>query len=355
MGAKVTAGPHSQAYIRPIMHQRRPPSHRRLHPASVLALIAVLCAATSVHSQTGSRAMGQAIGWVDGPKAHGKWYAHWGYHRAQYSKGDLNLVGPSIDLTLHDVKATDMPSAFDPKVHLNPAAFTIPQFNARIGRKIRDGIAVPGDFWISAGWDHLKYKIPHTLHRVSGFIDSTVYAPNSEFDWAWRDFNFEHSDGMNFIRIAAERNFGFGRAARTRQTWDTANKKWRFGLQTAASLGVVLCATDVRWMGIRTKHYWRITGWGVSASTGAWLQYGRFRMLARVQAGWMDIGRSNFLASSDLSGETPVVEGAAASLLDASFARHSMAFLERGITLAYHFGRSGKPGSDERVRTTPSR
>lgn len=205
MGAKVAFQRHSQTYIRPQMHNRRPPACQRIALTSALAVMVSLCTISSVFGQTGNRAMGNAIGWVEGPKAHGKWYAHWGYHRAEYGKSDVHLIGPSIDFTLHDVKATDMPSAFDPKVHLNPAAFTIPQFNARIGRKIRDGIAVPGDFWISAGWDHLKYKVPHTIHQVSGFIDSLVYAPQTSFDWAWRDFNFEHSDGMNFIRIAAER------------------------------------------------------------------------------------------------------------------------------------------------------
>ena len=160
---------------------------------------------------------------------------------------------------------------------------------------------------------------------------------------------------MNFIRIAAERNFGFGRAARTRQTWDTANQKWRFGLQTAASIGVVLCATDVRWMGIRTKHYWRITGWGRERKHRS-LAAIRTLPHARQSPSWLAGYREeHFLASSDLSGETPVTEGAAGALLDASSARHSMSFLERGITLAYHFGRSGKPGADERIRTTTSR
>ncbi|MCH1582058.1 MAG: hypothetical protein L7S63_02990 [Flavobacteriales bacterium] len=327
----------------------------RTRTSPLLLVLLLLCGLPTVMSQTGNRAMGNAIGWVDAPKSHGKWYAHWGYHRATYGQTDLQLIGPGIDLTLHDMQATDMPSEFDPKVHLNPAAFTIPQFNARIGRRLKEGVVVPGDLWISAGWDHLKYKVPHTVHTVSGFIDSTVYAPNSAFDWAWRDFNFEHSDGMNFIRIAAERNFDFGRAARTRQTWDTANQKWRFGIQTAASVGMVLCATDVRWMGIRTKHYWRICGWGASASAGAWMQYGRFRVLARLQAGWLNIGNSNFLASSDLSGETPGVDGVAGALLDASSARHAMTFIERGITVAYHFGRSGRPAADERIRTSPVR
>ena len=81
--------------------------------------------------------MGEAIGWVDTPKAEAKWYVHWGYHRAQYGVSDIRFVGPGVDLTLHNVRATDMPAPFDPKVHLNPAAFTIPQFNARIGRRVR--------------------------------------------------------------------------------------------------------------------------------------------------------------------------------------------------------------------------
>ena len=79
------------------------------------------------------------------------------------------------------------------------------------------------------------------------------------------------------------------------------------------------------------------------------------RALARLQAGWIDIGNSRFLASSDLSGETPVVEGIEGALLDASEARHAMTFLERGVTLAYLFGRKGGPSADERVRTAPSR
>ena len=316
-------------------------------------LIATMCC-FEANGQTGSRAMGQAIGWMDPPKADGKWYVHWGYHRAEYGRTDLRLIGPGMDLIFHDLKATDMPAAFDPKVHLNPAAMTIPQFNARVGYTLRKGDLVPGTLWVSAGWDHLKYKVPHAVHEVSGYLDTAVY-DHSLFDWAWREFNFEHSDGMNFIRVAAERDFTFGRASRTRQTWDTANRKWQFGLQTAASLGVVLCATDVRWMGVRTKHYWHISGWGASSSIGAWVQYGRFRILARAQGGWINIGGGKFLASSDLSGETPVTEGAEAALLDASSSRHAMTFLERGITVAYLFGRKGGPAADERIRIAPSR
>ena len=298
--------------------------------------------------------MGNAIGWVDAPKADHNWYVHWGYHRASYGRTDLRLIGPGVDLTFHDLKGTDMPAPFDPAVHLNPAAFTIPQFNARVGRKVRDCQYVPGALWISAGWDHLKYKVPHAVHEVSGYIDSTAFN-RTLFDWAWREYNFEHSDGMNFIRVAAERDFTFGRASRTRQTWDTANRKWKFGIQTAGSIGLVLCATDVRWQGVRTKHFWHISGWGASTSVGAWVQYRRFRVLGRVQGGWINIGNGRFLASSDLSGETPITEGAEAALLDASSSRHAMAFLERGVTVAFMFGRGGGTGADERIRIAPGR
>lgn len=337
-----------EGYFRDCMHCRSLPLCFRL--LSLLALGQSLTA----HAQIGSQAMGQAIGWVDSPKADPNWYVHWGYHRAEYGRTDLRLVGPGVDLTLHDVKATDMPAPFDPKVHLNPAAFTIPQFNARVGRRLQSCERIPGTLWISAGWDHLKYKVPHGIHEASGTLDSATFN-RSPMDWAWREFNFEHSDGLNFIRIALERDAEFGRTGRTRQTMDTARRRLRWGVQTAASLGVVLCATDVRWKGIRTKHNWYLSGVGASGSVGLWLQWGRLRALARVQAGGLSVGNSRFLASSDLSGETPVITGPEADLLDASRARHAMTFLERGVTLAYAFGRKGNASTDERIRISPSR
>ena len=350
-GANIAPPACSRCYFCARMCRRRFAIHPRF-PS--VATVLFLLAGMQALAQPGSQAMERAIGYIQAPKANARWYVHWGYHRAEYGRADLRLVGPGIDLTLHDLKATDMPSSFDPAIHLNPLAFTIPQFNARVGHRIHGGDIIPGATWISLGWDHLKYKVPHGLHEASGVIDSLSF-DRSPFDWAWRDFNFEHSDGMNFIRVAIERDVEFGRVGRTRQTWDTANRKWRFGLQGAASLGVVMCATDVRWMGVRTKHGWRISGWGASTSMGAWVQFGRFRALARVQAGWIDIPDSRFLASSDLSGETPLVEGVEAYLLDASRARHSMTFLEKGVTVAYLFGRKGRPASDERVKTTPGR
>ena len=347
----IAAFPRPPCYFCRRMCLRRPAVRSR-HLALTTAWL--LLATNAMHAQPGSRAIERAIGYVAAPKGDAKWYVHWGYHRAEYGRTDLRLIAPGVDLTFHGLKATDMPAPFDPAVHLNPLAFTIPQFNARVGRRIRGRDLLPGATWISLGWDHLKYKVPHAVHEVSGVIDSLSF-DHTPFDWTWRDFNFEHSDGMNFIRVAVERDLEFGRAGRTRQTWDTANRKWRFGLQGAASLGLVLCATDVRWQGVRTKHYWHISGWGASASAGAWVQFGRFRALMRAQGGWIDITNSRFLASSDLSGETPVVEGIEGALLDASEARHAMTFLEKGVTVAYLFGRKGRPAADERVRTTPGR
>ncbi len=333
------------------MCSRRLAIHRRFQ--ACIAALLILPGGIAL-AQPGSPAMQRTIGYVPAPKGDAGWYVHWGYHRAEYGKTDLRLIGPGIDLTLHDIKATDMPTQFNPAVHLNPSAFTTPQFNARIGRRIKRGYSLPGATWLSLGWDHLKYKVPHTIHEASGVIDSLTYQ-RSPFEWPAQEFTFEHSGGMNFIRVAIERNIEFGRSGRTRQTWDTANRKWRFGLQASASLGVVLCATDVRWMGTRTQHFWHIGGWGGSAIAGAWVQVGRFRTLARIQSGWLEIGNSRFLASSDRSGETPVVSGPEATLLDASRARHAMAFLEKGMTVAFLFGRNGRPGVDERIRTAPSR
>ena len=349
--ANIALSTRSPRYFCRPMCSRRPAIHCRFQGCIAALLILT---GTPTLAQPGSIDMEHAIGYVPTPKGNARWYAHWGYHRAKYGKTDLRLIGPGIDLTLHDIKATDMPDPFDPAIHLNPSAFTDPQFNARIGRRLNLGNALPGATWVSLGWDHLKYKVPHTVHQATGVVDSLTYEA-SPFNWASQEFNFEHSDGMNFIRLAIERDFEFGRSGRTRQTWDTANRKWRFGLHSSASLGVVLCATDVRWMGTRTKHFWHISGWGGSVIAGMWVQFGRFRALARIQTGWLEIGDSRFLASVDLSGETPLVSGPEAALLDASRARHAMAFLEKGATVAFLFGRNNRPSIDERIRTAPSR
>ena len=84
-----------------------------IHPRfPSVATVLFLLAGMQALAQPGSQAMERAIGYIQAPKANARWYVHWGYHRAEYGRADLRLVGPGIDLTLHDLKATDMPSSW---------------------------------------------------------------------------------------------------------------------------------------------------------------------------------------------------------------------------------------------------
>mgnify|MGYP006928168300 FL=1 len=254
------------------------------------------------------------------------WYVHWGYNRDRYTPADIHFTGPGIDFTLLQVRAGDMPMAFDPAVHLNPGKFTIPQFNARFGRDLpwetgRRG----GKWWISGGWDHMKYKVPHGQLRASGTIDpawaldagwavdtaSVGTFANDPFAWCWRDFNFEHSDGLNYIRIALERDI---------PVWKLSDRG-ELGVQGMVGAGLMLCRTDLRWFGWRVHHTWTISGYGASASGGVYADYGRIRVLARLQAGFINIAWGNFL-------------------LDEGRVQHNFGFSEQSLTLAYVFSGS---------------
>jgi hypothetical protein len=254
------------------------------------------------------------------------WYVHWGYSRDRYTPADIHFTGPGIDFTLLQVRARDMPMAFDPAVHLNPGKFTIPQFNARFGRDLpwetgRRG----GKWWISGGWDHMKYKVPHGQLQASGTIDpawaldagwavdtaSVGSFANDPFAWCWRDFNFEHSDGLNYIRIALERDIPVLKLS----------DRGELGVQGMVGAGLMLCRTDLRWFGRRVHHTWTISGYGASASGGVYADYGRIRVLARLQAGFINIAWGNFL-------------------LDEGRVQHNFGFSEQSVTLAYVFSGS---------------
>ena len=117
-----------------------------------------------------------------------KAFISWGYNRSAYTKADVRIQGEGIDFTIHDAVGKDDPSEFDASVYLNPLKFTIPQFDFRMGVMVNDA------FYVSFGWDHMKYKFQNSDYKVSGSIDankspfyggtydgSTVSVPKSFF------------------------------------------------------------------------------------------------------------------------------------------------------------------------------
>lgn len=132
---------------------------------------------------------------------HG-WYFYWGYNRASFNDSNLHVFGPDYDLTFYDLKATDRPTPFSLKGYFSIARLSIPQYNYRIGRRLR------GNWFASIGADHLKYVVVKDQPtRVSGIISenaSTKYAGvylNQPIVLSEYLLRFEHSDGLTLVSL----------------------------------------------------------------------------------------------------------------------------------------------------------
>jgi len=259
------------------------------------------------------------------------WYLSWGYNRSSYLKSDLHVWGEgphgAFDLVFEQAAASDMPERFQAKVYLNPSLFTIPQFNVRVARKILDQTA------LSIGWDHMKYKLTDqwltvTGQAAAGDLALTNLEANSYTDlpageamelngdpiWWGKGFNYEHSDGMNFVRVGLER---------TATLWQTE----RFpgsSIESLATLsaGLVVCSTDFRWANERTKNGQHISGYGASALVGARFNAGpKLFFQVTAQSGGVHLPWIRLQGAGNDSG-----------------ARQSIGFSERAFALGYRFG-----------------
>ena len=100
--------------------------------------------------------------------------------------------------------------------------------------------------------------------QVPGLIDPGL-APHEQIDldettmWWGEGFNFEHSDGMNFVRASWETEA---------ELWHHRNRDWSLVALAMGSAGLVVTSTDFRWAGERTKNPQHVSGFGASAHVG---------------------------------------------------------------------------------------
>lgn len=133
-----------------------------------------------------------------------RFFFYWGYNRAFYTHSDIHVSGINYDFTLFDAAAHDRPSPVSLKLYFSPTAFTIPQYNYRIGYYINE-------HWsISFGQDHMKYVMdPNQTLKVSGYISpaaSEKYAGDylKTISTIPPDFlSYEHTDGLNLFRLTS--------------------------------------------------------------------------------------------------------------------------------------------------------
>jgi len=186
-----------------------------------------------------------------------EFYFHWGYNRSYYTDSDIHVKGgDDFDFTLHDVKAKDYPERFNTEAYFNPAKFTIPQFNFRVG------ITIDKKWSLSGGWDHLKYVVKREqlaaitgrIGAVGGFAAGDYSGDKVPLNYGF--FQMEHTDGLNFIHANIDRYYTV-----FEKTWFKAQ------VDVGAGTGPVCPWTDTRLFG----NFYRnpsihFAGWGFSVN-----------------------------------------------------------------------------------------
>lgn len=132
-------------------------------------------------------------------------YFHWGYNRSAYTNADITIKGDNENIIIRDAVGKDDPSPFDASVYLNPLKFTIPQFDFRVG------VELENNYYLSFGWDHMKYVLQPGNYFVEGEI--TEPTADSEYIRTYNDTIFindnflhlEHTDGLNYIHFSIDK------------------------------------------------------------------------------------------------------------------------------------------------------
>ena len=187
----------------------------------------------------------------------GQVYIMWGWNRAAYTKSNISFKGNDYDFQLRKVVAHDKPSKFSFQDYLQIDRMTIPQTNFRIGYFIRKDLA------ISFGFDHMKYVIT---------TDQTVFMKGvitrqGQFEGSYNGdkkltenfLTFEHTDGLNYINIEAEKYFNLYHASSNKIIIDAL-----FG----AGAGVLMPRTDITLLNYERSDQFHVSGFGLSIKAG---------------------------------------------------------------------------------------
>ncbi len=197
-------------------------------------------------------------GWFESESKKGHLSVSWGYNRAWFSNSDIKFTGIDYDFVLKSIVAKDRPTEVKADPYLNPSAFTIPQYNFRVGYYFSDKWA------ISFGIDHMKYVMMNNQEaRISGYINNENSVYQGTFDdeliIVGTDFLlFEHTDGLNYINFEAHYFDNLYRF----------NEQFSINYYGGAGLGVLFPKSNVMLMGFERNDTFHVAGMGVSAKAG---------------------------------------------------------------------------------------
>lgn len=196
----------------------------------------------------------------------GTLFFYWGYNRTAYTQSKIHFIGSDYDFEMKGVKATDRQPKFGANLYLNPANMTIPQYNFRIGYYFTEKWA------LSLGVDHFNYVMaPNNEVVMDGHfgigVDS-VWTGNYQQESTTVDpkhFHYEHSGGLNYLRIELMRSYDLWEAGRQRQFAITGN--------VGLNLGPMLTTTNFLFANEQTNRASALSGYGIGANASVRLEF----------------------------------------------------------------------------------
>jgi hypothetical protein len=213
-------------------------------------------------------------------------YVYWGYNRSGYTKSDINFKSPDYDFTLKNAAAKDRPSNKF-KTYINPATFTVPQFNVRIGwyYKFR---------WdVSIGTDHMKYVMRDDQYLfINGFINNTntsqlsgTYTDaNGKIRIREEDLHYENTNGLNYISFQLNN---------TAPLFKSNDKRFAIQRRLGGGIGAVMTQTDFNWDGSIYHSTQKIGGYGISLHSGLRFDFfNRFFLQNNFSAGFIHLPKN---------------------------------------------------------------
>ncbi len=185
-------------------------------------------------------------------------YMSYGWNRAFYTKSDIRFRGADYDFKIYKVKAHDRPTTpISFKNYLRPDRLTIPQTDFRIGYFIKDKLA------LSFGYDHMKYVMDEGQEvEMKGHIDRPGIYTGTYNGKQVMDPNFltfEHTDGLNYINLEAERYFTL---------YQSRNNELVVNAMVGGGAGLLLPKTNTKLMDYERNDRFHVSGYGLAVKGG---------------------------------------------------------------------------------------
>mgnify|MGYP001289352353 CR=1 FL=1 len=258
-------------------------------------------------------------------KNKGKIYFYWGGNRAKYSKSDIHFKGKNYEFTLQDVTSRDKPKGWHID-YINPARMTNPQTNFRLGYYIHD------NYRVSLGVDHMKYVVVRPQNvNISGYINfNGVEDGDATYNGTYNNdiinladtvgpdghpdfFQFEHTDGLNYINTEISRVDDMGEYLKLNPS--------KLQLNTLAGIGFggLYPKTNATVIGKKRNDEFHWAGYGVSAKVGLGLVFfNNIQIQTELKGGYINM---------------PWIK----TTSDGDSAKQNFWFLQHNITIGYVF------------------